>query len=71
MKDHDTRGYVALTNSCDLAHLSGNRMSGRMPIHSKLTEIQMESSKECQSDTVLLLISHHGLQLGASLFERT
>jgi len=70
MKDHDTRGYVAPTNACDLAHLSGNGMSGRMPIYFKLTETQMERPNGCQSDTVLVLNSRHGLPSGAILFGR-
>jgi hypothetical protein len=71
MKDHDTRGYVGLTNACDLHQPEDNRFGVRMPTHSKLNDIRMESSKECQSDTVSVLNSRHGLQLGANLFERT
>ncbi len=70
MKDHDTRGYVGLTNRCDLHQPNGDMSSGRMPVHFKLIDIRMEDSKEFQSDTASILNSRDGLQLGASLFER-
>lgn len=70
MKDHDTCGCLALTNGCDRHQPTGDRLRDRMTGYSKFTEIQMESSIECQSDTFLVLNSRHGLPLGASLFGR-
>lgn len=55
---------------CDLHHPAGDQVRDRMPIHFKITEIQMESPNGCQSETVLVLNSRHGLPLGAILFER-
>lgn len=48
MKDHDTCACMALTNSCDLHQPTVDKLGERMQTHSKLTEIRMESSKECQ-----------------------
>jgi len=51
MKDHDTRGYVGLTNARDLLQPKDNRFGVWMPIHFKRNEIQMDSPKGCQSET--------------------
>ena len=48
MKDHDTRGYVGLTNRCDLHQPAGDRLADTVPVHSKFIDIQIESSKERQ-----------------------
>jgi hypothetical protein len=70
MKDYDTFACATATNRCDLHQPTGDRLGDRMPVHFKLVDIRMENSKECQSDPALILNSRHGLQLGASLFDR-
>jgi hypothetical protein len=51
MKDHDTCGYVGLTNRCGLHQATVERLGEGTPTHSTLTKIQLESSIECQFDT--------------------
>jgi len=55
---------------CDLHHPIRNNLRDRIPLHFKLNEIQMDSPSGCQSDTVMVLNSLHGLPLGAILCGR-